>query len=241
MARYPRPIRVRQTNSLRRKSRTAAPAVDEASIRPPLRTVPTPLNTNASALGSGGQPFFSRLRLDAGTLPHMPSRPEIARLLDGLATDDQFLLKGVLESELPESDPLFLVECGDESRSLLRVAGSVLIFYFASGGGTGEAHRRLPSHIRTVRVAAPRRARITEERDVREAGAVEGSEQYPLATRLGGGSVISHSVTATTALVAAHETLPGGSIRCDCSQLSPEQRANVRDLFESWVQPRTQR
>lgn len=171
----------------------------------------------------------------------MPSRPEIARLLEGLATDDQFLLKGVLESELPDSDRLVLVECGDQSRSLLRVSGSLLVFYFVSGGGLREAGRRPPSHIRTVRVAAPRRARITEERDVRQAGAIEGSEQYPLAVRLGGGSVIAHSVTATTALVAAHETLPGGSIRCDCSQLSPEERTTVRDLFESWTEPPAQR
>jgi len=171
----------------------------------------------------------------------VPSRLEIGRLLEGLATDDQFLLKGVLESELPESDPLVLVECGDQSRSLVRVASSVLIFYFVSGGGMDEAGRRLPSRIRTVRVVAPQRARITEERDVWKAGAVEGSEQYPLAVRLGGGPVSSHSVTATTAFVAAHEAFPGGSVRCDCSELSPEQQTSVRDLFESWAQPRTQR
>lgn len=171
----------------------------------------------------------------------MPSRPEIAQLLDGLATEDQFLLRGVLEGEVPESDQLVLVECGDERRSLMRVAGSALVFYFVTGRRTDETGRRSLSQIRTVRVVAPRRARITEDRNVREAGAVEGSEQYPLAARLGGGSAVSHSVTATTALVAEHETLPGGSIRCNCAELAPEQRTRVRDLFESWAQPRTQR
>jgi hypothetical protein len=171
----------------------------------------------------------------------MPSRPEIARLLDGLATDDQFLLKGVLESEVPESDPLVVVDCGDQRRSLMRVAGPALVFYFVSGRRTDETGRQELSQIRTVRVVAPRRARITEEREVRAAGAIEGSEQYPLATRLGGGPAVSHSVTATTTLVAEHETFPGGSIRCDCSKLTPDQRTRVRDLFESWVQPRQQR
>lgn len=171
----------------------------------------------------------------------MPSRTEIARLLDGLAAEDQFLLKGILESEVPEPDQLVLVECGDQRRSLVRVTGSDLVFYFLTGRRTDESGGRGLSQIRTVRIAAPQRASITEERDVREAGAVEGSEQYPLAARLGGGSAISHSVTATTALVAEHEAFPGGSIRCDCSELTPDQRTRVRDLFESWVQPRTQR
>jgi hypothetical protein len=175
------------------------------------------------------------------TLRKMPSRPEIALLLDGLATDDQFLLKGVLESEVPESDQLVVVDCGDQRRSLMRVAGQALVFYFVSGRRTDETGRQELSQIRTVRVVAPQRARITEEREVRPAGAVGGSEQYPLATRLGGGPAVSHSVTATTTLVAEHETFPGGSIRCDCSTLAPEQRSRVRDLFESWVQPRQQR
>jgi hypothetical protein len=167
----------------------------------------------------------------------MPSRPEIARLLEGLPTEDQFLLKGLLESELPESDQLVVVDCGDQRRSLMRVSGSTLVFYFVSGKQTNESGRQEPAQIRTVRVVAPRRARITEEREVRAAGAVETSEQYPLAARLGGGPVVSHSVTATTELVAEHETFPGGSIRCDCSTLAPEQRTRVRELFESWALP----
>ncbi len=171
----------------------------------------------------------------------MPSRPEIARLLDGLATEDQFLLKGVLEGEMPESDQLVLVDCGDQRRSLMRVVGPALVFYFVTGRGTEQADGHELPQIQTTRVIAPRRARITEERDVRPAGAVEPSEQYPLATRLGGGPVVSHSVTSTTVLVAEHEALPGGRIRCDCSKLAPEQRTRVRDLFESWAQPRTQR
>jgi hypothetical protein len=175
------------------------------------------------------------------TLREMPSRPEIARLLDGLATDDQFLLRGVLESEVPESDPLVLVDCGDERRSLMRVVGPALVFYFVTGRRPGQADGHELPQIRTTRVVAPRRARISEEREVRAAGAVEGSEQYPLATRLGGGAAVSHSVTATTMLVAEHEAFPGGSIRCDCSQLAPDQRTRVRDLFESWAQPRSQR
>jgi hypothetical protein len=169
------------------------------------------------------------------------ARPEISQLLDGFSRDDQFLLAGVLEGEVPSSDQLVLVECGDERRALMRVTGSTLVFYFVTGRRTNEAGERALSQIRTVRVVAPRRARITEDRDVREVGAVEGSEQYPLAARLGGGSAVSHSVAATTALVAEHETLPGGRIRCDCSNLAPEQRTKVRELFESWAQPRAQR
>jgi hypothetical protein len=171
----------------------------------------------------------------------MPSRPEIGRLLTGLAPDDQFLLKGVLESEVPESEALVVVECGDQRRSLMRVTGTMLVFYFVTGGRTDDTGRRELAQIRTVRIIAPQRARITEERDVRAAGAVETSEQYPLAARLGGSTAISHSVTATTALVAEHEAFPGGSIRCDCSELAPEHRSRVRELFESWVQARTER
>jgi hypothetical protein len=170
----------------------------------------------------------------------MPSRHEIARLLDGLAAEDQFLLKGVLESEVPETDQLVMVDCGDRRRSLMRVAGPALVFYFVTGRGTERADGHELPQIRTTRVVAPRRARITEEREVRPAG-VEPSEQYPLATRLGGGPAVSHSVTSTTVLVAEHAAFPGGSIRCDCSELAPEQRTRVRDLFESWAQPRTQR
>lgn len=176
------------------------------------------------------------------TLRQMPSRPEIAQLVDGLPTDDQFLLKGVLESEVPESDQLVVVDCGDQRRSLMRVSGSALVFYFVTGRRTDESGRQELSQIRTVRVVAPRRARITEEREVRPAGAAETSEQYPLAARLGAGApVVSHSVTTMTTLVAEHEAFPGGIIRCDCSKLAPEQRTRVRELFESWAQPRSQR
>lgn len=173
-----------------------------------------------------------------GTLREMSLRPEIARFVDALPTEDQFLVKGVLEGELPSSEQLVLVECGDAQRSLMHANGSALVFYFVTGRRTDESGRKSLSQIRTVRVVAPQRARVTEERDVREAGATQGSEQYPLATRLGGGPAVSHSVTVTTSLLAEHDTFPGGSVRCDCSELTNDQRSRVRALFESWAEPR---
>jgi len=124
-----------------------------------------------------------------------------------------FDLATLLEEELPETNRLAVIECGDgHERSLLRYtdAGGDLQFYFL------DAHDR--TVVRLERLVSPRGAQITLMRELRQGSALPGSRKlWP------------------TRLIAKHETLPHGRIECDLRLLDQAEHERIADLFHSWV------
>jgi hypothetical protein len=137
-------------------------------------------------------------------------KTELERFLEraGLPNEAQFALRALLCHELPKSDVLLSVKCG-EKPSLLHVTPAALVFYFIEVAGSQTTRTR----VITIRVALPRGARITEERELR-----------------------GEDILLTTKFLAEHEAFPW-TVECDCSLLDEATLAPVRELFQSWAEP----
>jgi hypothetical protein len=139
----------------------------------------------------------------------MAGKSQVDRFLAGLPTEAQFELRDLLERELPDADLCVLVQCGSD-RALLRVTPEGLILYFVEADG---------DCVRTVRIAPPREAQVSEEREVRRDS--------------------RSALLLTTKLKAEHDGFPGGRVEYDGSMAHEETVAPVRELFESWARPRS--
>lgn len=138
--------------------------------------------------------------------------PALMRLVEALPHELEWPLHDLLAEELPESDRIIWVQCGEESETaLLHVPDEWLTFYSVDHPD-GKQGR-----VRTVRIAPPKGARVSEERLVRF-------------EKPGGKSWL-----ATSVLKAEHESLPGGWIECDCARLEEAAIPSIRELFQSWV------